>query len=229
MYKKTPIVLTLALAFVALALPTEAGALTFSRKKIAVYQNVRLENNLAESAWDIHCPDPRMLIPAPGEYGHWSSVRLTPERYPFILQTIAYDIITDYDMDCDANTPHEVAVFIGNSMIPDAVPEFLGFFDGPSDHPATEGPHRAIIRLDDSIELLQGEYLFISIEMAREDNNMVCLTFCGSLDVTPGANYWSNSTDTPYDWQALEEFFGSHAGDVRVMAYGRQFAFWYYP
>jgi hypothetical protein len=72
-------------------------------------------------------------------------------------------------------------------------------------NPAT-GRNDVALPLTAPLELKQGEHLFVSIEMNLVQNSasklVTCVVTC-SENPQADRNYWSNTTQPPYQWTTL--------------------------
>ena len=146
--------------------------------------------------------DIETVQPGPGEGGHWAGARLVPPQAPFAVHAVAYQLSSV--AGCNSALPHRVELSVLSGDTPEASPTVLAGFDAPADATMAGWRTRRVL-LDEPIVLQEGESLLVSVEMSTSGSGSVCLAHCTTED-TPQSAFWSNATDTPYDWQELSEF-----------------------
>jgi len=164
---------------------------------------------------DFCTPGPR-IVPLPWEVGHYAANRLTPPAWPFIVDSISYEL--DEQSGCRGDVDHTVLVWAESSLIPSATPVLLETIHVPAGGVAVGTARTYDVPLSSPLELDAGEHLFVAIEMVLSDSGeFTCLTTCGGHS-DPEAGFWSNDTATPFPWTTLSSF--GLDGDYKIDAHG---------
>ncbi len=152
------------------------------------------------------CDDWTGLYPVPSEFGQFAATRLTPPSYPYSIIAIRYHL-SDITAFCK-ELPHRTFLFVESSAIPGATPQELTSWDVAADSAAEDGWVEHTLAAP--IVLDAEEHLFIAVEMTGDGREVLCLSACaeaaGASVHAPERNFWSNATEPPYVWAALETF-----------------------
>jgi hypothetical protein len=164
------------------------------------------------------CLSTNTVYPLSGEEGHLAAGRLTPPAWPFIVESVRYNLSTrTSSVSCDAGLEHRVDLFVEAGTTPSASPTVAASYTVPASE-TEDGSHELELVLDTPIELAEGEHLYVGIEMTGEyPDGVLCLDTCTD-DTTSEANWWSNAAETPYDWAELSSW--GISGDYRIVAAG---------
>jgi hypothetical protein len=163
----------------------------------------------------------------PDEEGYFVAARLTPPSYPFVVTQLQYTLLGNYTelgYLCSNILEHQVAVEVSTAPTPDNDPETSGTLIGSITVPAgvTMTDERLVeINLEpsDTIVLQEGQHIFISVELAGTDTEMICLGLCMDNGIGD-RNYWSNSAIIPYSWVPLESFGAGYFSNFKIEATG---------
>jgi len=195
-------------------------------------------------------------LPLPDELGQLLAVRLTPTAYPMKVYSVHYPLIqgtavqmvgsTIMAFSCNANLPHRVEVYVGTSKepsnspsqsTPQSNPHLVASIQVPQPAPLSLTDRNVKVVLPDPVELHDGEYLFVAVEMAAqgsgENLETMCIPACVSntgssvqKTTTPQTNFWSLATHEPYNWKDLDQYYASaNAPDAIILAEGEIPAF----
>ncbi len=157
------------------------------------------------------CSDPRQITPWDTEIGDLATARLIPYSWPFHVEVVQYVLIEDPNANtpCRAGLGHEVLLFVSDGDHPGYPPVLVETIHVPSAVVAPLTPRMVTIELDESIELAEGESLFVAVQMAGDpDGDRMCIMACGD-DFESDLDTWSVDGRDPgqdYDWVLLEDF-----------------------
>lgn len=154
------------------------------------------------------CINTFVTSPLEDEIDELAAAKLTPPSYPATITSVQYTLWNgDWDQTafCDAGIGHEVVLFVGTGPTPPSTPVSI------IAQPTTEfGDAQTSVLLTADvvppITLKTGEHLFVAIRMTADDSGVVCPGMCRTRDWKLRQNYWSNTTEAPYSWSALESF-----------------------
>jgi hypothetical protein len=169
------------------------------------------------------CANLSALRPGFGEDGHWAAVRLTPNSYPFDLDTVRFFLLHDPNMTigsipCTSNHAYTMRLYITSGTTPpdgaDVTPD-----TGDTGTPFAEewtfgagsivGERVLVGEVDPVITLQSGEHVILAVNTHYTDTDpagadtgdpRTCIKTCttGTL-ATPPRNFWSYAAD-PNDW-----------------------------
>lgn len=159
----------------------------------------------------------------PGEAGHYAATRLRPPSYPFVIRSVAYDLVAPAGVaQCNAGIAHEVQLYVGGAM-PSASPSSDGSLAETIAVPAgMTGPHTNELELETPVTLEEGEYLYVAIQLAgagEPPTTSLCLGACGEGTAISDVDYWSNATAEPFSWNDMVDDF-AFTNNFMVRAYG---------
>ena len=61
--------------------------------------------------------------------------------------------------------------------------------------------------LERPIELQDGQRLVVSIQLTATDNQRLCMGMCNDEESPIGQEWWSNSAESPFNWQDMNTDF----------------------
>ena len=148
----------------------------------------------------------------PDEAGHHAASLLTPSSYPFTVSAVEYTLEEPPDiMSCKSELAHRIELTV------------LSAAQAPLAAPATEArAHRSVLvpqammpterRVilqgfeEEPLVLNEGERLLVSISLAAEGADHLCIAACEDEPARRGMEFWSNAESAPYDWVELGTF-----------------------
>lgn len=147
-----------------------------------------------------------------GDYGwennHWIASRLTPASYPFEVDAIQIELwhAPSEEGKCRATTARPVQVFTGTGIEPPERPSQAPKLQTYSMMPALETNGWFIRKeLDSPITLVEGEHLFVTMQMEAVFEGSTCIRSCRDAPLDD-RNYWSNSHMEPFtNWEDILE------------------------
>jgi hypothetical protein len=180
----------------------------------------------------------------PNERGDWAASRMVPDRYPFVVESLEYELATSTnELECDTSVMHQVIVFRGTTARPAEVPvPYLEFTTAPLAVPK-DGPRIVthVLPLDpqgkDQLVLQNGEFVFVAVQFPHLGTRYGCTPFCADLaDASiPDRNWWwaksrdGGGPDTRpvlagdagvFVWRTLRSY-SAQFGTLRFSVYGR--------
>ena len=160
----------------------------------------------------------------PSEANHQAATVLTPPQYPFAITSIEYELITAPDTPtCNGALAHtlELMILPNGDDLPRR-PDELGRGHRQYTIPAnTAGRSGQLIELTLPAPLLieSDDRLVVSVQLAAEDGEHLCISSCLDSDAPAGTDWWSNAAEPPYDWQDLVVDY-QLKGALRIRAVG---------
>ena len=147
----------------------------------------------------------------PQEVGHWAASTLTPPSYPFSVTEVQYDLMNRGSDRCTNTLAHTTQVFVINGMgAPVALPATDGgqFLSMPIRANENAEAKRSVrLVLERPIELQDGQRLVVSIQLTATDNQRLCMGMCDDEESPIGQEWWSNSAESPFNWQDMNADF----------------------
>ena len=112
---------------------------------------------------------------------------------------------------CDAGLAHRVELWVGEDGEPAASP--IGVVG--QDVPAAAGEEPRVVRvdLDLPLEVTDGEFVVLAVQMTGDEDGALRLRWCADA-MHPDRNWWSYAEEPPYAWG----FFPSE-GDIEATLY----------
>ena len=161
------------------------------------------------------CASLSALRPGNGEDGHWAAVRLTPNSYPFDLDTVRLTLIHDPNMvigsvACTSNQAYTLRLYVvsgslppdGANVTPDTGDTGTPFAEEWSFGAGSIVGERVLEgAVDPVIRLQSGEHVILAVNTHyTSDSVRTCIKTCATGTLTdPPRNYWSFAAD-PADW-----------------------------
>ena len=149
----------------------------------------------------------------PDEANHFAATRFAIDDEPFSVESVIYRLRgSTARAGCSATLPHKTDIFIiPQDVVLPVDPENQAVlqrsYDIPSDEDAFDG-RLVEITLPLPIIINRGDAVVVSIQMSATDREHLCLEFCGNAPAAPNRTFWSNSAESPFDWQDLYVDFG---------------------
>jgi len=149
--------------------------------------------------------DPGYLYPGSTDVGYRAAVKLVPEGWPFRVKKIRYLLEggTSGDIQCRPDLAHRVDLYVATSSSPPADGEVVHQFEIP-DASGDLSDRTIYEHVYPEIELDNGQYLFVSVEMVGEYPDVLCLSLCYDPPVESSGSWWSHAAEPPYSWATLE-------------------------
>jgi hypothetical protein len=172
-----------------------------------------------------------------GEGGNWAAARLTPSKYPFVVERIGYELDEPAsDPNCDNAITHQVIVFKVRTSTPPEVPVPYFAFTTESLTAPPRGIRLVehIFEKSDWITLDAGDKLFIAVQFPLNGNRYGCTPYCqdNANQSVADQNFWwvkvdggpsiDNRPDImpgQYLWKTLKSIDPQY-GTLRFAAYG---------
>ena len=135
------------------------------------------------------------------------AARLTPESYPFVVETVRYHVVTETEAagseGCNAGLAHRVELYVTTETAPPAEPDPAAVIDAPAE-PDLDLDHLASHEVSPPITLTEGQHLFIAVEMAgTPGGERLCVSACDNPAAEADRSYWSGAATPPYPWATM--------------------------
>lgn len=157
----------------------------------------------------------------PGEADSWFATRLRPLAWPATITDVAYGL--PHEDDCDAGLAHAVIIFAVDAGVPVGDPLSVpgAQYRDVKASPESAGLVPIELHLDEPITLLEGQDLFIAVQTTAnaDASASLCIAACTDGGGTPGVNWWSETTEAPFNWSDLVADLG-FTHDLMVTASG---------
>ena len=189
-----------------------AGEFSFgdSENGTGVFTGATPEQLILSNA-PLTCTQISALAPyLPDEAGHYAGSIISPHRYPFVVEMVEYTLEETPDIpNCTSELAHKIdlVVLASQQEPPSDLNEAISYqtIETPTALMPTE--RRVILqRLLTPITLNEGESLLISISLAAEGSQHVCLALCEDERALPKQEYWSGASSMPFQWSSLDSF-----------------------
>lgn len=160
----------------------------------------------------------------PREANHRAATVLTPPQYPFAITSLEYELITAEDTPtCNGAIAHSLELMIlpnGDALPrrPDELGRGYRQYSIPTNFAGRAGQ---LIELTLPAPLLieSDNQLVVSVELAAQDGEHLCVSSCLDADAPAGTDWWSNAAEAPFDWQDLVVDY-QLKGALRIRAIG---------
>ena len=160
----------------------------------------------------------------PSEANHRAATVLNPPQYPFAITSIEYELITASETPtCNGALAHTLQLMIlpNGDALPRR-PDELGRGHRQYTIPTNmSGRTGQLIELTLPAPLLieSDDRLVVSVQLAAQEGEHLCISSCLDSDAPPGTDWWSNAAEPPYDWQDLVVDY-QLKGALRIRAIG---------
>ena len=160
----------------------------------------------------VPCEQISALAPyLPDEAGHHAGSLLTPPAYPFTVSMIEYTLEEPPDIaTCNSELAHqlELSILSAEQEVP-SQPALEAIRSVKLDIPAanSDTERRVILQnLIDPFVLNEGERLLVSVSLAADADQHLCIAVCSDQPPVAGLELWSNSAEAPYNWVGIDSF-----------------------